>query len=46
MGAEPNSKHRRCAEVIPEIVNIELQVYLWVKKQTVKREVQTWLQIQ
>ena len=45
MGAEPNSNDRS-TEVIVEIVNIEVQVYLWVKKQTGKREVQTWQQIQ
>ena len=41
MGAEPNS-NGRCAEVIVGIANIEVQVYLWVKKQTDKGEVQTW----
>ena len=41
MGAKPHSEDRS-AEVIKEIVNTEVQVYFWVKKQTVKREVQTW----
>ena len=39
MGAEPNSEDRS-AGVMKEIVNIEVQVYLWVQKQTVKTEVQ------
>ena len=41
MGAEPNRKDKS-ADAIAEIVFIEVQVYLWVKKQTVKMEVHTW----
>ena len=41
MGAERNSNDKS-AVVIAEIVVIEVLVYVWVKNQTVKMEVQTW----
>ena len=41
MGAERNSNDKS-ADVIAEIVFIEVLVYVWVKNQTVKMEVQTW----